>query len=163
MYTSLKQPLVRVRLDRWFVFEISPLFLLFDTLLSIITSLYTTTIDSTVQFHLKNTEHATEDGEYIQDRGYILGQRKGAVRSLPVYCAIALAVSKINRLLHHFSTLEGFRKAMGVAHDQTVVVTGGGSGLGKGMSPRRLAHVIVIIRGRITPQYATKHTIHIEP
>jgi hypothetical protein len=63
---------------------------------SIITSLYNTTIDSIAQFDYRNRAHATEDGDYIQDRGYILGQRKGAASSLPIYCAFALALLEQN-------------------------------------------------------------------
>jgi hypothetical protein len=78
------------------VYAFSLLLLVCHSTFSIITSLYNTTIDFIVQFYYRNTAHATEDGEYIQDRGYILGQRKGAASSLPVYCAFALALLEQN-------------------------------------------------------------------
>jgi len=91
------------------------LFVVCRSTFSIITSLYNTTIDTTVQFYYRIAEHATEDGVYIQDRGYILGQGKGAASSIPVYCAFALAFSNYTS-----ATIPDLFKATGrldIAHD----------------------------------------------
>lgn len=66
----------RSRLNRWIVFE---RFSCCHSSLSIIKSHYNTTIDSASQNHYRHTRLGQQDGYFIQDRGYIFGQRKGAL------------------------------------------------------------------------------------
>jgi hypothetical protein len=131
---------------------------------SIITSLYNTTIDSIVQFYYRNRAHATEDGNYIQDRGYILGQRKGAASSLSVYCAFALALLEQNiattptyRVLRLAGSTGRSLRLDGRCHRRRIRIRKGYVTQAFHIYPQAL---FVNVTLHQTPKDKPKHTIH---